>query len=55
MPVEVAALITAALWLVVALILGMTGRRALAQTNPALPETQRSLKEDAAWARQQKS
>ena len=55
MPVEVAALITAALWLVVALILAMTGRRALARTNPALPETQRSLKEDAEWARQQKS
>jgi uncharacterized membrane protein YqjE len=55
MPVEAAALITAALWLVVALILAMTGRRALARTNPALPETQRSLKEDAAWARQQKS
>ena len=28
---------------------------ALKQTNPALPETQRSLKEDARWARQQKS
>jgi ABC-type multidrug transport system fused ATPase/permease subunit len=55
MPVEVAAIITAALWLVVTVILAMTGRRALARTNPALPQTQRSLKEDAAWARQQKS
>lgn len=55
MPVEVAALITAVVWLVVALILAMTGRRALSHTNPTLPETQRSLKEDARWARQQKS
>jgi Flp pilus assembly protein TadB len=55
MPVEVAALITAAVWLVVALILMTAGRRELARTNPALPETQRSLKEDARWARQQKS
>lgn len=55
MPLEVAALIVAAVWLVVALVLGQTGRSALARTNPALPETQRSLKEDAAWARQQKS
>jgi uncharacterized membrane protein YqjE len=55
MPIEVAALITAALWLVVAAVLGAMGRKALNQTNPALPETQRSLKEDAQWARQQKS
>lgn len=31
------------------------GRSALNKTSPALPETQRSLKEDAQWARQQKS
>lgn len=55
MPIELAALITAAVWLVVAAVLGAMGRAALKQTNPALPETQRSLKEDARWARQQKS
>jgi len=55
MPIEVAALITAGVWLVVAAVLGSMGRKALDQTNPALPETQRSLKEDAQWARQQKS
>jgi uncharacterized membrane protein YqjE len=55
MPIELAALITAAVWLVIALVLATSGKRALAQTNPALPETQRSLKEDAAWVRQQKS
>jgi hypothetical protein len=55
MPTELAALITAAVWLVVALVLASAGRKALAQTNPALPKTQRSLKEDAEWARRQKS
>lgn len=55
MPLELAALITAAVWLVIALVLASAGRKALARTNPALPETQRSLKEDAEWARQQKS
>jgi uncharacterized membrane protein YqjE len=55
MPIEVAALITAIVWLVVAAVLASMGRSALNQTNPALPETQRSLKEDAQWARQQKS
>jgi uncharacterized membrane protein YqjE len=55
MPIEVAALIIAAVWLVVAAVLGQLGRKALKETNPALPQTQRSLKEDAEWARQQKS
>lgn len=55
MPLEVAALITGAIWLIVAGVLAAMGRRALAKSNPALPQTQRSLKEDAAWARQQKS
>jgi uncharacterized membrane protein YqjE len=55
MPVEVAALIVAAVWLVVALVLASAGRKALKSANPQLPQTQRSLKEDAQWARQQKS
>jgi uncharacterized membrane protein YqjE len=55
MPIELGALITAAVWLVIALVLAATGRQALARTNPALPETQRSLKEDATWARRRKS
>jgi hypothetical protein len=55
MPIELAALIMAAVWLVVALVLASAGRKALARTNPALPQTQRSLKEDVEWARQQKS
>ena len=55
MPAEAAALIVAGIWLVVAAVLASSGRKALKQTNPALPETQRSLKEDARWASQQKS
>jgi Flp pilus assembly protein TadB len=54
-PLELAALIVAVVWAVVAAVLALTGKKELDKTNPALPETQRSLKEDAAWARQQKS
>jgi uncharacterized membrane protein YqjE len=55
MPLELAALITAVLWLAVAGALAMNGRAQLKKTNPTLPETQRSLKEDASWAAHQKS
>jgi uncharacterized membrane protein YqjE len=55
MPAEAAALIVAGIWLVVAAVLASMGRKALKETNPALPQTQRSLKEDARWASQQKS
>ena len=55
MPAEAAALIVAGIWLVVAAVLASSGRKALKETDPALPETQRSLKEDARWASQQKS
>jgi uncharacterized membrane protein YqjE len=54
-PVEVAALIVTVFWAIVAAILALRGKKALDRTNPALPQTQRSLKEDAAWVRQQKS
>lgn len=55
MPLEVAALIVAAVWAVVAAILAARGRRELKRSNPQLPKTQQTLKEDAAWARAQKS
>ena len=55
MPLEISALIVTAFWAVVAAVLALSGKKALDRTNPALPQTQRSLKEDAAWARQQKS
>jgi uncharacterized membrane protein YqjE len=54
-PIEVAALIVTVFWALVAAVLALTGKKALDRTNPALPQTQRSLKEDAAWVKQQKS
>ena len=55
MPVEVAFLITTVLWAVVAGVLALKGRTELRKANPQLPKTQQTLKEDAAWARAQKS
>ncbi|HYF72535.1 MAG TPA: phage holin family protein [Nocardioides sp.] len=55
MPLEVAALITTLVWAAVAAVLAARGRTELRRTNPQLPETQQTLKEDAAWARAQKS
>jgi len=54
MPVELAALIVALLWAIVTAVLASTGRKKLQQANPQLPQTQQTLKEDAAWARAQK-
>ncbi len=55
MPLELSALVVTAFWAIVAVVLAQRGKKALDRTNPALPQTQRSLREDAAWARQQKS
>lgn len=55
MPTELAFLITTVLWAVIAAVLAMKGRTALKKSNPQLPQTQQTLKEDAAWARAQKS
>jgi len=55
MPIELAALITAVVWGVIAGVLALTGKKALKESNPQLPQTQQSLKEDAQWARAQKS
>jgi uncharacterized membrane protein YqjE len=55
MPLEVAALIVAAVWAVVAAVLAARGRAELKRSNPQLPKTQQTLKEDAAWARAQKN
>jgi uncharacterized membrane protein YqjE len=55
MPVELAFLITTVLWALIAGVLAIRGRTAIKQINPQLPETQQTLKEDAAWARAQKS
>jgi F0F1-type ATP synthase assembly protein I len=55
MPVELAFLITTLLWAVVAAVLAARGRAELKKSNPQLPKTQRTLKEDAAWIKAQKN
>jgi hypothetical protein len=55
MPRWLAALIVAVIWAVVAAVLALTGKKAIKEANPQLPETQQTLKEDVQWARAQKS
>jgi len=55
MPLELAALIVAAVWAVVAAVLAARGRSELKQSNPQLPQTQQTLKEDVTWAKAQRS
>jgi uncharacterized membrane protein YqjE len=55
MPAGLAALIVALVWGVVAAVLASMGRKALKEANPQLPKTQQTLKEDAQWAKAQKS
>ncbi|MEI5672819.1 MULTISPECIES: phage holin family protein [unclassified Nocardioides] len=55
LPRWAAALIVTAAWGLAAALLAVTGRTALKKSNPQLPKTQQTLKEDAAWARAQKS
>ena len=55
MPLELAALITAVLWGIVAGVLAMRGRREIQNAELQLPKTQTTLKEDVQWAKAQKS
>ena len=55
MPVELAFLIVTILWAIVGAVLAARGRKELKNANPQLPETQQTLKEDAAWVRAQKN
>ena len=55
MPVELAALIVALLWGVVAAVLAARGRKEIKRANPQLPVTQQTIKEDVQWAKTQKS
>jgi F0F1-type ATP synthase assembly protein I len=55
LPVELAALIVAVLWGIVAAVLALRGRKEMKAANPALPTTQQTLKEDAQWAKTLKS
>ncbi len=51
-----AALIVAAIWAVVAAVLAARGRKELkTMNNPPLETTQQTLKEDVAWAKEQKN
>lgn len=54
MPVELAALIVALVWGVVAAVLALRGRSEIKDAQPQLPVTQQTLKEDARWAKTQK-
>jgi uncharacterized membrane protein YqjE len=55
LPLWLSALIVTAVWAIIAAVLAITGKSALQRSNPQLPKTQQTLKEDAAWARAQKS
>lgn len=50
-----AALIVATLWGAAAAVMAASGRKELKSFNPKLETTQKTLKEDAAWARQLKN
>jgi F0F1-type ATP synthase assembly protein I len=54
LPVELAALIVALLWGIVAAVLALRGRQEIKEANPQLPRTQQTLKEDVQWAKTQK-
>jgi uncharacterized membrane protein YqjE len=49
------ALIVMAVWGAVAAVLALTGKKAIQESNPQLPETQQSVKEDVQWVKAQKS
>ena len=55
MHTALAALIVTVLWLVVAAVMALVGRKELKSMNPKLETTQKTLKEDAAWAKQLKN
>lgn len=55
MHTALAALIVTVIWAVVAAVMASRGRKELKQLNPKLETTQRTIKEDVQWAKQQKS
>lgn len=50
-----AALIVAAVWGIVAAVLGVRGRKEFQEFNPSLETTQQTLKEDVQWAKEQRN
>lgn len=55
MHTALAALIVTVVWAALAAFLAARGRRELKDTNPKLETTQRTLKEDVQWAKEQKN
>jgi uncharacterized membrane protein YqjE len=55
MHTALAALIVTVIWAIVAAVLASTGRKELKQVDPSLQTTQRTLKEDVQWAKDQKN
>jgi len=55
MPVELAALILTVVWGIVAAVLAQRGKKEMQSVDPKLETTQRTLKEDVQWAKEQKS
>ena len=55
MHTALAALLVTLLWVVAAAVMALVGRRELKSMNPKLETTQKTLKEDAAWARELKN
>jgi uncharacterized membrane protein YqjE len=55
MHTALAALLVTLLWVVAAAVMALVGRKELKSMNPKLETTQKTLKEDAAWARELKN
>jgi uncharacterized membrane protein YqjE len=51
----IAALIVTVLWGIAAAVLAVIGKKKLQASNPQLPQTQETLKEDVRWAKAQKN
>ena len=52
---DIAFFIVTLLWVIIAAVLASMGKKELKNANPQLPETQQTLKEDAAWVKAQKN
>jgi len=50
-----AALVVTVIWGIIAAVLAMTGKKELKRVDPKLETTQRTLKEDVQWAKEQKN
>jgi uncharacterized membrane protein YqjE len=54
MDIQWAALIVFAVWLVITAVLALQGRKQLKTVSPTLDRTQKTIKEDVQWAKNQK-